>query len=470
MKIEKTTNPFLTNLIPIYLLVGFISFSIRFFLNFSQELIPGVNGGYYPLQVRSILTNGHLGFSDMPLLFYFDAFLIKFISLFGFSITNTLILNVVKIIDTISIPLILLPLYKIIQFSSPLPLKTFKTSILAFSVLSFSPLILTSDLQKNSLAIFFLFCFLAYYLSFQINKDKVNLFSSIAFLFFTGLTHFGTFVFALFFLFLIVFYTYRKKAIFPMTILFIISLGVVFLIDFSRFNRLVSFWMVVFNKPALLNGMLSPPDFLIILFSLVLAIIGILIINSKSRNLKPIQKSILFASTICLLACSFPLLDGEYFKRLSLFLFIPQLLLILQISTVIRVKQVNTISISLFVFTLFSIFAASGHPKETVIDRIAFEELRMLKSVIKNDNETIVIARHGLEWWTAWALHTKVGQDKALDSAFFLKYNNVFFINQISGFNNDRQRTPFHEPNVPENSEIVLSSECYKVYKISNIQ
>ena len=470
MKIEKLNKTFLKAQVAIYFLLGIIVFSIRFYFNFSQELIPGVNGGYYPLQVRSILTNGHLGFSDMPLIFYFDAFLIKFISLFGFSITDSLILSIVKIVDSISIPLLLLPLYKIIQFSNPLPVKLFKFSILAFSVLSFSPLILTSDLQKNALAIFFLFCFLAYYLSFQINRKKVNIFLSIAFLIFIGLTHFGTFVFSMFFLFLMVLYTYKKKVIFPISILITISLGIVFLFDFSRFNRLVSFWTVVFEKPAVLNGMLSPPDLLIILFSIFLAIIGIITLKTKSNNFKPFQKTILFASIVCLIALSFPLLDGEYFKRLSLFLFIPQILLILQISTVINVKQLKTTSISFVIFTLLSIIAVSGHPKETVIDKIAYEELRKLKSVIKNDNETIIIARHGLEWWTAWALHTKVGQDKAIDSVFFEKYNNVIFITLINGFSKDIQRTPFHEPNVPENSEIIFSSEYFKVFKLNNRQ
>lgn len=470
MKIEKLVNTFLKAPVAIYFLLGFIALSIRFYLSFSQELIPGVNGGYYPLQVRSILTNGFLGFSDMPLLFYFDAFIIKFITLFGFSITDTLILIVVKIVDSISIPLLLLPLYKIIQFSNPLPLRLFKFSILAFSVLSFSPLILTSDLQKNALAIVFLFCFLAYYISFQINKKKIDVFISIAFLIFTGLTHFGTFVFALFFLLLIVFYMYKKKAIFPMTILIVIGLGIVFQIDISRFNRLVSFWTVVFEKPALLNKMLSPPDFLIILFSVILAIIGIITLKAKSNNLKSFQKATLFACIVSLISLSFPLLDGEYFKRLSLFLFIPQILLILQISTLISVKQLKTISISFVIFTLLSIIAVFGHPKETVIDKIAYDELRKLKSVIKNDNETIVIARHGLEWWTAWALHIKVGQDKAIDSAFFEKYKTVIFITQINGFSKDGQRTPFHEPSLPENSEIIFSSAYFKMFKLNKIQ
>ena len=130
----------------IYLLIGLVAFFIRLYFNFSQNLIPGVNGGYYPLQVRYLLTNGQLGFSDIPLLFYLDAFFIKIISLFGFTMSDTLILNVVKLVDSFSIPLLLIPLYKIIRLNKSSSLKYFDASIIAFSVLSFSPLILTSDL------------------------------------------------------------------------------------------------------------------------------------------------------------------------------------------------------------------------------------------------------------------------------------------------------------------------------------
>lgn len=59
----------------IYLMIGLVAFFIRLYFNFSQNLIQGVNGGYYPLQVRYLLANGQLGFSDMPMLFFLDVFL-----------------------------------------------------------------------------------------------------------------------------------------------------------------------------------------------------------------------------------------------------------------------------------------------------------------------------------------------------------------------------------------------------------
>jgi energy-coupling factor transporter ATP-binding protein EcfA2 len=133
-------------------------------------------------------------------------------------------------------------------------------------------------------------------------------------------------------------------------------------------------------------------------------------------------------------------------------------------------RQHKAISIFLFLFIFLSIFAVTGHPKETVIDKNAYKELKSLHSVIKVDNETIVIARHGLEWWTAWALYTKVGQDKAIDSELFNKYRRIIFINQISGFSDDSKKTPFHEPKIPRNSEMIFSAEYFKAFKLNNNQ
>lgn len=448
-----------------WILVFFVlSTAIRLFFNFSQELIPGVNGGYYPLQVRSILMEGQLGFSDMPLLFYLDALIVKFVTFFGFSVTDTLILNVVKIVDSISLPLLLLPLYKIIRLSNSS--KIIQISIFAFSVLSFSPLILTSDLQKNSLAITLIVAAFASFFSFQIDKKKIEIVWSTIFLFLTGLTHFGTFVFGLFFLLIIIVYRYKKRAIIPIVLITIVGLGIVFINDISRFNRLLSIWSLIFEKPALMNGMLSPPDMFNILLSIILGVIGIIAIRKKKDELSINQKAFIFASSICLLTCSFPLLDGEYFKRLSLFLFIPQLFLIIQLSSVISLKQQKTIGILLFAFTFLSILAVLGHPKETVIDENAHTDLKKLQSVVTNNHETLIISRHGLEWWTAWLLKTKVGQDKAIDKSTIEKYKTIIVLNQINGFSSEMERSPFHEPFVPDNAIKIYSSEYFKAYKI----
>jgi len=60
-----------------YLIFGVLLLTLRLIFNFKFELIPGINGGYYPLQVRTLIGTGYLGFSDMPLYFYLNAFFVN---------------------------------------------------------------------------------------------------------------------------------------------------------------------------------------------------------------------------------------------------------------------------------------------------------------------------------------------------------------------------------------------------------
>jgi fumarate reductase subunit C len=464
---EQSNKTRITRPTIIYLFVGLIAFIIRLYFNFSQELIPGVNGGYYPVQVRTILTQGSVGFSDMPLVFYLDAYLVKFLTLFELSISDALILNVVKVVDSLAIPILLIPLYKIISNENTNLSKPYEIGVACFSVLSFSPLILTSDLQKNALAIVFLFCFLGYFISYQNKRKYWVLISAIVCLTLTGLTHFGTFCFLLFYLMLFVGFIYKRKAVVPLMVILSISLALIAFFDISRLKRLFSIGTLAFERPALTNGMLAPPDIFVILISIILAILGFKVLKDNKRNLLMYQKGLLFANIICLITLSFPLLDGEYFKRLSLFLFIPQILTIILIHRSITKRVVISLYISLFILTTISIIAVISHKKETVIDEVAYQDLKQLKSIIKKDNKTIVIARHGLEWWAAWALDTKVGQDKAMTDDFYTKYKNIFIINQYNGNSTERQRTQFHEPFVPQNSEMIYSSKYFYTFKLN---
>lgn len=261
-------------------------------------------------------------------------------------------------------------------------------------------------------------------------------------------------------------FIYKRKAVVPLTGVLSISLALITFFDISRLKRLFSIGTLAFERPALINGMLALPDIFIILISIILAILGLKVLKENKRNLLMYQKGLLFANIICLITLSFPLLDGEYFKRLSLFLFIPQILTIILIYQSITKRVVISLCISLFTLTGISIIAVISHKKETVIDEVAYQDLKQLKSIIKKDNKTIVIARHGLEWWVAWALDTKVGQDKAMTDDFYTKYKNVFIINQYNEDSKKRQRTPFHEPFIPQNSEMIYSSKYFNIFKL----
>jgi len=372
---------------------------------------------------------------------------------------------VVKFTDSISIPLIVFPLFKMIRINTMSLPKSISLSIIGFSILSFNPLLLNSDLQKNSLAILFLMGFIAFASSFQQNKKRISIFLSTLFLILTGLTHFGTFSFALFYLFLTMVFLYRKKAVIPVLLIFTLGIMLIGIFDSSRFFRIFTFGLELFDKPALIYGALMPPDFILVLFSYILAVIGIITLRKKGGLMSNNQKAVLFSSIVCLLVLSFPLFGSEYFKRLSLFLFIPQIILMLTLAQFLKLGTLKTMAITFLTITLLSVLAIFGHPKEVVIDHEAYLNLKNLNSIISSDDKTIVIARHGLEWWTAWALKTKVAQDKAVDYNLLMNYNNIYFLNQKKGFNSGHERTLFHEPTFPENAGLIYSSDYFNVYK-----
>jgi len=447
-------------------LIFLLAVAVRLFFNFSQELIPGINGGYYPLQVRCILDDGFPGFADMPLLFYLDAGIIRLITLFGIPLNDFLILYTIKIIDSLSIPMLLIPLSRMMKYLPESTSGWFRAGLVSFAVLSFSPLTLVSDLQKNALGVTFTFFFLASLQSYLYTGRSKEVLPMALFLILTGLTHYGTLLFALFFLVMVLGFRSRFRAILPILLILTAAIALIGLFDYTRLERLFQVGYLAFEKPVLLSGMLAPPDLMIILISMLIAIAGIRVWIGQRNTLSSGHKGVLMGGIISLLVLSFPLLDGEYFQRLSLFLFIPQILVLLEISMLISVRQQKVLGFVLLIAAGISVFAMVSHPREPVLTDGAYRDLQGLRKSITPNDSTLVIARHGLEWWTAWALHTKVAQDKAMDKASILKYNKIFILQQISGMAETRQRTPFHEPRVPSGLKPIYSTGYFRVYQL----
>jgi len=251
-----------------YLIFGILLLILRLIFNFKFELIPGINGGYYPLQVRTLIDTGYLSFSDMPLYFYLNAILVKLVSLFTTTDINHLIIYVSKIIDSISLPVLVIPLYLINKniFGNNLT-KCFEIFLICFATLSFSPLILTSDLQKNAFAIPLLLFFIYFLLMFYKNKSKRHLLLSIIFLILIGLTHFGVFSISLLILITSLVFFYRKEALLPILGISILGIILVFIFDANRAERIFNLWSLVFEKPFILQGTLSPADLVNYVFS-----------------------------------------------------------------------------------------------------------------------------------------------------------------------------------------------------------
>lgn len=455
----------------IYLLFSITLLTLRLIFNYHSELIAGINGGYYPLQVRTVLETGHLGFSDMPLYFYLNAFFVKIAFFFIKIDISHLIIHTSKIIDSISLPLLIIPLYLIVKniFENKLP-KYFEIILVGFATLSFSPLILTSDLQKNAFAIPMMLFFIYYLLSFYKSKSKKHIIFLAIFIILIGITHFGVFSISVFILIISLIFFYRKKALLPIFGISVLGVLLVYLFDSNRADRLFNLWNVIFEKPAILQGPLLPPDLLNYMFSYLLISLGIYYLIKRKPNLMGYQRNILAVFLLVIFLLSFPLLDIEYAKRFCLLLFIPQIIVLFILFDFFSHKLRIIISALLVLMTTASIFLMTINIKPPSITQEAFQDLKNLEDYISKPDKTLIIARHGLEWWTAWQLYTKVGQDKSVNKKTTLEYEKVIYLVQLDGINSMHpgQKSPFHEPYFPTNREPIYVSDYFIAIELIN--
>ncbi len=450
----------------IYLLIGLFSICFRAYLNYSSSMIPGVNGGYYPLQVRELIETGVLSFADLPLFFYFNALILKGLSFLGISVTDIFIINFMKAIDSIFLPLLLISVYYFIKkIQSNLSLFQ-EIILLTYLTLSFSPLILTSDMQKNAAGIPFLFAFILFFYQYIDNKRKINLYFTIIFMFLTGLTHFGVFVFTLLiFLFGIIF-TEGKKAIPWIIILLGVSFLLLYLMDPFRAGRLLHFWNVLFAQPALFKGPLPFHDIVNIVLSYFIVLYSLFILKMSANDLSKSKTILIKILCLMLIIFTFPLIDFEYFRRFTLFLFIPQTLLLF----IILPKFPKTIKTVLVTFLgtiiIISVIVNTINNKQPIITEKSIQELLLLNKECKvSDDNTIIIARHGLEWWIAYYLKAKVGQEKAFNEALSKSYKRILFIHQKKGYI-EQYGSVFPEPIIPMGCKIIYSSDYFDLFQL----
>ena len=339
--------------------------------------------------------------------------------------------------------MLLIPLYKIV-FRTGLKIPLFAgLAILLFSVFSFSPFVMLGDLQKNAFAFPFLFMFIYLFENYLITHEKRDLILAMSTLCIIALTHFGVFVFGLAFVTISLFVVYRKKAILPSILILLIGFLVIYLFDANRALRLITFWNVLFDKQGMQQEPFPLPLLINALISYLLLIFGFFQYR-KHRNEMDTATGFMMLTLIALIAVfAFPFYETQYVQRFSAMLFIPQVLMIMYLIRINR-KLALPFSISLVLLTTFSIFMYFGEAKKPVIDDQEFRDLQKISTYLPDNKEsTIVIARHGLEFWTAWALNVKVGNDKSIDLYDLDKYKNIIILQQK---NESRQRPPVNKP------------------------
>ena len=466
-----------------YLFLGLIillAIALRLYIDFKTQLMPGVNAIYYPVQVRSLLENGHLAFSDLPLVFYLEAFLAKVLAWLGFCGLESCIMLSSKIIDATLYPLIAIPFFllarAIIGREGP---RWIPLLISALTTLSISAFIMMADFQKNSIGLM-LSAFLIYFLYKAAKEGRAfNYILVGVFLLLTGLTHLGGLGFALafsvgFLFFSIIFKHERRIDLIKMaTLLFLVIASIficLFFFDFARFERLVGAVFLplkMFKQPIIVGIFkgqipLLSPDFSNAIIDNPIAIIGLILLIAKRREISS-QEKILFSTSLAItFFLTSPFLGAEWANRFYLMAYIPASIVFIFLLKYIYRKWLKIL------LTVLALLVMVGPVPLLVkvrsapsISIEAYNNLSKLKTVISNPEKTLIITRHGLEWWTAWVLRVDVSQKPKITEDTFKEYDHIYYLRQNSG---QKGFGPFG-PGGPSFPEVVIPPKAPIVYQ-----
>jgi len=154
----------------------------------------------------------------------------------------------------------------------------------------------------------------------------------------------------------------------------------------------------------------------------------------RRRDLPAADRAVVIGSVLTVLSLTGPWVRGDMARRLDLIVMIPAaiagLFALLHIANRWLRPLLATAAVALVVGPAAPLVRRGGHP---IISEAAYRELQTLAPRISDPKRTLVVARHGLEWWTAWTLHTHIAQPKALRAEDWKTYAEVLFLQSKGG-------------------------------------
>jgi hypothetical protein len=393
-------------------------------------LLPGLDGAYYWVQVRSILEHSTLAFNDLPLVFWIQAGLAALIGNIPLS---------VRLTDAILPALAAIPLFLMTKNAKQMWLPA-----VAILVVLLNPIQLyffTGDFIKNAATIPVVF-YIAYLL---LNWNKRSLRFSIAALAVSfvvlTLSHFGTLLLGLGLIAIWLLLQLRQKhwrfwliaGVSGSVTIGIVLAGLAILVP-TRFDRLINFITTnaVFFQPAwqmMLQGRTDP----VMIITCLVGQLGTVALGWVSwrirREMTFSAKSLIGASLVLTFVLSSPLLGMEWFDRLAALSFVP-----LSIAMLIVWENLNLHKLKVAVTTLPVIILIGSlvmfqvGAKKPVLSGSQYVDFETLTTEVQIPLNSIVVARHGLEYLIAWKLQTDVVQDSSYQGTDTSSYDSVYYL------------------------------------------
>lgn len=390
-----------------------------------NELVPMIDGPYYLIQVRSLLTTGGLVYGDPPLTFYL------------LSVTSALLGDIslgVKVGVSLLSALSTVPAYFLMKRVA----KTSFASITAMLFIIFSaPYIRTlTDFMKNAIGICWLLAFIYYLhdLAFS-GVKKSNITLATFFLLLTGLTHILVFGIALLFIafyavIALVFNVNRRPFLKSVGILvlsvcvFVVVASVFFGSLFTDFTKAATFINEILQFESIqtqtavttpLVGIRQRPATSLGVFSLsivggwelvtIILFVGVTSFVFAWRKQEKQAFLLLSVVTIVGLIVSFPLLPNDLLGRFLLMMVVPTAVVvsygIAQIWNLGN-KDLKLAAVVLVGVCIVFFAAQSLRTIQTIkpsINNAGYLDLMEMKTSIPSDSAILGPRSHGLAYW-----------------------------------------------------------------------
>jgi hypothetical protein len=473
------------------LVVG-LAVAIRWRINFSQKLMPGNNGAYYLVQVRSLLEDGRLHISAPPFIFYMEALAAWVLLMLRAGSSAQCIVWACKGVDSVLPALAAVPVFLLARAWSCSRIGSLwpAFTVSLFSVLYFPALLMTGDFHKNAAGMVWLLFFI-YLLCLSLKHQawKHYLLAGL-FLVLTGLTHQGPFGVALLLLLVVVAISLlsgqmlrqiAKLAAIAITLLLPAAAALYFSLGSLNTRELISVipWPTGFFERPMLLAILTGggvvfgglANLLNLVIVTVIAILGIILLRRRWSMLPQHDRTLVAAAAVTTLFMASPLIGLRYSGRLLLMAYAPAAVVLAFLLTSLDNRPARwavTVIALVSTVTLSAGILRDGRPAS--ITEPAYHELHQMVGLITEPKKSLVVARHGLEWWAGWVLATDIAEAYRVDAKTISKYPAVFYLQQIADAPSygpaGPAGPPFPEAQAPCGAEVIFQGRYFRLAKV----
>ena len=216
---------------------------------------------------------------------------------------------------------------------------------------------------------------------------------------------------------------------------------------------------------------MAPPGFALLrwgpcILACGTALTALVLVWRRRVTTPPGQTTLVGACAVTVVALTGPWVSGDVTIRFVLLAVVPWVVtpafLLLCVPGQVSRRISASALLLLAVAPSVPLLVRGGHP---ILTEAALSELGSLAAHVEEPDRSLVVARHGLEWWTAWSLRTHIAQPSAVRPADWSRYRQVFFLRQKGGSDTSLPvglgQPPFEDPAIPRDALVVHDGPCF---------